>query len=119
MRERFSNAFFDQLFELDPEFRDLFEGGIQDRTNWLVSSLGTLAANIKSAGNNGWLPTGNGAKSTLLEVRYFSVGAALLWALEDSLDGVFSPAMEEAWAVGFYNYNVGMFPPFDEMSEAA
>lgn len=119
MRERFSNAFFDQLFELDPDFRELFEGGFQDRTNWLITSLGILVANINSADGNSRPPAGNGARYTILDVRYFTVGAALLYALEDSLGASFSPAMEEAWAAGFYNYNVGMFPPFDEMSEAA
>jgi hemoglobin-like flavoprotein len=118
-RERFSDAFFDQLFELDPEFRDLFEGGFQDRTNWLITSMGILVANINSAGCNGRLPAGNGARYTILDVRYFTVGAALLWALEDSLGGLFSPAMEEAWAAAFHNYSAGMFPTFDAMSEAA
>ena len=119
MPERFSDAFFDQLFELDPEFSDLFEGGFQDRTNWLIASLGTLVANIDSAGDNSPLPAGNGAKNTILDARYFTVGAALLWALEDSLGGLSSPAMEEAWAAAFYNYSAGMFPTFDAMSEAA
>ena len=86
--------------------------GFQDRTNWLIASLGTLVANIDTAG-------GNGTNNSILDARYFTVGAGLLWALEDSLGGVFSPALEEAWAAAFYNYSAGMFPTFEAMSEAA
>jgi len=116
MREPFSTAFFEQLFELDPDFRDLFGDDIQGRTSWLSTALGNLVA---SAGGNSPLPAGDGATNTILEYRYFTVGAALLWALEESLGRLFSPAMEEAWAAAFYSHSVGMFPPFGEMRAAA
>jgi nitric oxide dioxygenase len=122
MREGISAAFFERLFELDPDFRDLFEDDLRDRASWLIAALGNLVGNIHSAGatgGNGPLPAGDGAENTILEYHFFTVGGALLWALEDSLGRLFSPAMEEAWAAAFYSHSTGMFPPLDEMREAA
>jgi len=119
MREEFSATFFGRLFEPDPDFGELYESDSHDRTSWLISSLATLMANITVDGGNGHQQPHSIAGSRILEYRFFTVGAALLWAMEDSMGGFYSPAMEEAWATAFLNHSDGMFPSFDEMSMAA
>lgn len=122
MREEFSAAFFKRLFQQDPAFRALFEDDLQGRTSWLVASLGTLVENMGSADRakrTGTMPAPGNPASRMLEYHYFSIGAALLQALEDCLGKLFTPAMEEAWAIAYYRHGTGMFPLYEEKRREA
>lgn len=122
MREKFSTAFFKRLFQQDPEFRALFKDDPRGRTIWLVASLGTLAGNLDSAGSverAGMMPEAGDIAGTMLEYSYFTIGATLLQVLEDSLGKLFTPAMEEAWAMAYYRHGADMFAPYEDMREAA
>lgn len=98
--------FYNRLFELDPELRPLFKGGIKEQGKKLMQMI-TLA--VRGLGDLGKLvPTVEdlGARHVGYGVRkkdYETVGAALLWTLEKGLGEAFTPEVEDAW---FTVYNL-------------
>ena len=95
-----ATLFYGRLFELDPALRPLFKGDISeqgrklmqmigmavkwlDRWDQLAPVLGELARRHESYG--------------VREQHYQTVGAALLWTLEQGLGPSFTPEVKAAW----------------------
>lgn len=95
-----ADLFYGRLFELDPLLRDMFPEDMKGQKKKLVAMLGAAVAGLSNI--NDLLPVvkdlgkrhaGYGVK----ESHYKTVGAALIWTLEQGLGNAWSPALKDAW----------------------
>jgi len=104
IREQAAALFYDRLFTIDPSTRSLFRGDMKSQGAKLMAAIGAV---VKSLGR---------IEVMLDEIRalarrhdrygvrdehYASVGAALLWTLEQGLGSDFTPEVREAWATAY------------------
>jgi hemoglobin-like flavoprotein len=93
--------FYDRLFELDPSTRHMFKHDMAaQRKNLMqtlsvaVASLDRLEAIVPAIHALGKRHVQYGVTAA----HYDTVGAALLWTLEQGLGADFTPEVKEAWA---------------------
>jgi len=93
--------FYRRLFELDPTLRPLFKGDMKEQGRKLmemidlaVKGLDRSEALLPALAALGRRHAGYGVN----ESDYETVGAALLWTLEQGLGPSFTPDIREAWA---------------------
>lgn len=96
--------FYQRLFELDPTVRLLFPADLRDQGRKLIkmlqvavhglSRLDTLVPTLQELGRRH-------ARYGVANEQYATVGAALLWMLEQGLGEQFTPAVEESWAAAY------------------
>ena len=99
-----AELFYGRLFKLDPSLRALFKGDMQAQGTKLMRAitlvvrgleqLDTLAPTLRALGRR---HVGYGVK----ESHYETVGAALLWTLEQGLGSAFTPATGTAWTEAY------------------
>jgi hemoglobin-like flavoprotein len=97
-----AGLFYQRLFETDPAARALFRDTdmasqrkkLLHVLNVAVSSLDNLGALMKTVEDLGRRHAGYGVK----DAHYDTVGAALLWTLEQGLGEAFTPQAAAAWA---------------------
>jgi hemoglobin-like flavoprotein len=92
--------FYGKLFELDPQLKPLFTSDIKEQGKKLMTmitlavrglnDLGRLVPAVEELGRR---HVGYGVK----EEHYATVGAALLWTLEQGLGHDFTAEVKEAW----------------------
>jgi hemoglobin-like flavoprotein len=104
IRAQAAALFYNRLFAIDPSTRPLFRGYMKsqgaklmavigavvkslDRIDTILDDLRTLARRHHRYG--------------VREEHYASVGAALLWTLEQGLGFDFTPDVREAWATAY------------------
>jgi nitric oxide dioxygenase len=94
--------FYGRLFETAPELRALFKGDMAEQGRKLMSVLGAAVGSLERlqelvpvVQDLGRRHAGYGVK----DEHYASVGAALLWTLEQGLGPAFTPAVKESWTV--------------------
>ncbi len=94
--------FYRRLFEIDPDLRPLFKGDMAEQGSKLMAMIGTAVANLRqidtvvpAVQQLGRRHAGYGVKAA----DYDTVGAALLWTLEQGLGQGFTPPVQEAWTV--------------------
>ena len=95
-----ADLFYLRLFELDPSLRPLFKGDIQEQGRKLMHMIHTAVLGldkpetiIPTVRNLGKRHANYGVQSK----HYATVGAALLWALEQGLGKDFTPETKAAW----------------------
>ncbi len=95
-----ADLFYTRLFELDPALRHLFPSELQDQKRKLmltlkfaVNSLARLDELVPAVQDLGRRHTGYGVKAE----HYDTVGAALIWTLEQGLGAAFTPQVKAAW----------------------
>jgi hemoglobin-like flavoprotein len=96
-----ATLFYGRLFELDPQLKPLFSTDIKEQGRKLMtmitaavrglSDLGRLVPVVEDLGRR---HVGYGVKDS----HYDTVGAALLWTLEQGLGPAFTAEVKEAWA---------------------
>jgi hemoglobin-like flavoprotein len=96
--------FYGQLFTLDPSLKALFKHNMEDQGAKLMATLGVVVAGLAKAETI--LPAVQelGKKHISYGVRaehYPTVGAALLWTLEQGLGPAFTPEVKEAWTAAY------------------
>lgn len=96
--------FYGRLFELDPSVKPLFKGDMRRQgamlmktINLAVESLNDLQAVVPAVQELGVRHVGYGVR----DAHYDTVGAALLWTLEQGLGDAFTPEAKEAWATTY------------------
>jgi hemoglobin-like flavoprotein len=99
--EQAAGLFYARLFELDPSLRQLFSGQMVDQGRKLMDMLAFAVHQLDQP--DLLLPAVRqmGARHTRYGVReshYETVGAALLWTLEQGLGPRFTPDVKQAWA---------------------
>ena len=100
IKEQAAELFYNKLFEMDPSTRDLFKGDMKEQGRKLMATIGVAVASLRNL--EAVLPTvkqlaekhvGYGVR----DEHYGTVGAALLWTLEQGLGPKFTPEVKEAW----------------------
>lgn len=97
--------FYDRLFALDPALRPLFaQSDMAAQGRKLMAAIGQVVGALRTPERvlpalqvMGARHAGYGVK----EAHYATVGAALLWTLEQGLGEAFTPAMRDAWAEAY------------------
>jgi hemoglobin-like flavoprotein len=91
---------YDRLFFMDPSLRMLFRGDLKQQSrkvfamiSFIVSGLTRLQETMPLVQAMGRRHAGYGVR----DEHYDTVGAALLWTLEQGLGSAFTPAVREAW----------------------
>lgn len=102
--ETAAGLFYGRLFELDPAVKPLFKGDIKDQGRKLMLTLNTVVNGIANLGPLVPVVQDLGRRHVAFGVEakhYDSVGAALLWTLEQGLGAEFTPETREAWSVAY------------------
>ena len=102
--DKAAELFYAKLFELDPCVKPLFKGDMVEQGRKLTASL-TFTVNaldrlddiVPTVQQLGIRHVGYGVK----DKDYDTVGAALLWTLEQGLGEAFTPDTKEAWATAY------------------
>jgi nitric oxide dioxygenase len=104
MAETAAGLFYTRLFELDPSLRPLFRGDMSEQGKKLmaslkivVNSLDRLEAILPAVQELGRRHVTYGVQ----EAHYETVGAALLWTLQQGLGDAFTPEVKVAWATAY------------------
>jgi hemoglobin-like flavoprotein len=102
--EEVAALFYARLFEIDPSTQPLFAGDMKEQGRKLmqmigvvVRGLGRLEQLVPAIQDLGRRHVGYGVTDT----HYDTVGAALLWTLEQGLKDDFSPDVKNAWATAY------------------
>ena len=95
-----ATLFYGRLFELDPTLKELFKVDMREQGRKLmqmiglaVSKLDALDELVPAVQALGRRHAGYGVK----DVDYDTVGAALLWTLQQGLGPAFTPEVKSAW----------------------
>jgi hemoglobin-like flavoprotein len=102
--EQAAALFYSRLFELDPSLRPLFRGDLKEQGKKLMDSLRLVVANVKNLDRIIPGIRALGQRHVAYGVRdehYDTVGAALLWTLEQGLGEHFTPQVRQAWAMAY------------------
>jgi len=102
--ETAAQMFYGRLFFLDPSLRPLFLGDMREQGRKVMAMLSYTVNGLTRL--EVLLPAirALGRRHTTYGVRpehYFTVGAALLWTLEQGLGAAFTPAVREAWVAAY------------------
>ena len=99
--DKAAELFYGKLFELDPELKPLFKGDMTEQgkklmkmINTAVNGLDRLEEIVPAVQNLGVRHIGYGVK----DKDYDTVGAALLWTLEQGLGDAFTEDVKHSWA---------------------
>lgn len=95
-----AQLFYSRLFTLDPALRPMFKGDLARQGQMLMSMLGVAVVGLKNLEALAPVVRQLGARHVRYGVRtehYDTVGAALIWTLEQGLGPKFTPAVREAW----------------------
>jgi len=99
-----ADLFYQRLFDIAPEVRQLFPADLSGQKIKLISMLATAVNNLHQL--DAIVPAvrelGARHKHYGVTADHFEpVGAALLWTLEQGLGRAFSPEVEAAWTEAF------------------
>lgn len=100
-----ADLFYLKLFELDPSLRPLFKGDIQEQGRKLMHMIHAAVLGLDSECgllHHTIIPTVRNlgkrhASYGVQSKHYATVGAALLWTLEQGLGKDFTPETKTAW----------------------
>ncbi|MEW5893097.1 MAG: globin family protein [Pseudomonadota bacterium] len=99
-----AGLFYGRLFELDPTLKPLFKGDMTEQGRKLMKTIGLVVNSLTRL--EAILPTVQdlGCRHVAYGVRpehYDTVGAALLWTLEQGLGSAFTPEVKAAWVTAY------------------
>lgn len=104
IREAAAELFYNKLFELDPAVKPMFKGDMKEQGRKLMSMLSSviggltrLEAMMPAIQDLGRRHAAYGVE----DAHYATVGAALLWTLEQGLGEGFTPEVRQAWATAY------------------
>lgn len=99
-----ADLFYQRLFELDPSLRPLFTGDIKKQGAMLMSAISMAVNGLTHPESIIPAVQGLGRRHVAYGVKaehYTTVGAALLWTLEQGLGEAFTPDVKEAWTATY------------------
>lgn len=104
MAQQAGMLFYERLFELDPSLEPMFKSERSEQVrklmaslNMVVMSLDRLESILPNVRELGRRHVDYGVKDD----DYDTVGAALLWTLEQGLGDAFTPEVKEAWSCAY------------------
>jgi hemoglobin-like flavoprotein len=104
IREAAAALFYDRLFAIDPSTRPLFRGDMAVQGAMLMAALATIVRSLENLE-----PMLDRIRALaqrhvgygVTDAHYASVGAALLWTLEQGLGADWTAEVKEAWAAAY------------------
>jgi len=121
IQDQAAELFYGRLFEIDPELKALFSGNMQEQGRKLMATINTAVNSINKLDvllpiiqDLGRRHIGYGVKNK----DYDSVGAALLWTLEQGLGDAFTAEVKEAWTLTYNTIAKVMMDAANETAEA-
>jgi hemoglobin-like flavoprotein len=96
-----AELFYRRLFELDPSLRALFHGDMSEQGRRLMQMLTVAVRGLDRLESIVPAVQALGRRHAaygVTEDHFETVGAALLWTLEQGLGSAFTPEVENAWA---------------------
>jgi hemoglobin-like flavoprotein len=99
-----ASRFYERLFEIDPSTKPLFKGEMSVQRMKLMQTIAVVVAGLDDL--NSLVPAieNLGKRHVAYGVtteHWDSVGAALLWALEDAFGEAFTDEVRSAWATAY------------------
>ena len=96
-----AKLFYDRLFELEPSTRYMFKHDMAEQRKKLMQMLSVAVASLERL--DALVPAVQALGQRHVQygvtpAHYETVGAALLWTLEQGLGADFTPEVKEAWA---------------------
>src|SRR6266850_7591121 len=104
IREWAAALFYDRLFAIDESTRPLFRGDLKSQGAKLMAAIGAVVKSldrIETMLEDLRALARRHDRYGVREEHYASVGAALLWTLEQGLGADFTPEVREAWATAY------------------
>ncbi len=95
-----AELFYARLFEMDPTLKPMFRGDMREQGRKLMQMLSVAVNGLNSLEKIVPAIQDLGKRHVAYGVRaqdYQTVGAALLWTLEQGLGSEFTPDVKEAW----------------------
>jgi hemoglobin-like flavoprotein len=115
--------FYDRLFAIDPSTRPLFRGDIKSQGAKLMAAIGSVVESLDCTErmlDDLRALARRHNRYGVHEGHYVSVGAALLWTIEQGLGFDFTPDVREAWATAYGLLSSAMIAASSEpLSQAA
>ena len=104
IKEQAAALFYDRLFVIDPSTRPLFRGDMRSQGAKLMAAIGAVVKSLDRIET--MLDDLRGLarrhdRYGVQEAHYASVGAALLWTLDQGLGADFTPDVRNAWATAY------------------
>ncbi len=102
--DKAADLFYGKLFELDPAVEPLFKGDMGEQGRKLMKTIGVVVNGLTRLDEVVPAVQELGRKHVDYGVKpehYATVGAALLWTLEQGLGGAFTPAVKAAWTAAY------------------
>jgi hemoglobin-like flavoprotein len=99
-----AELFYSRLFSLDPTLRPMFKGDIARQGQMLMSMIGAAVMGLSNLEKLAPVVRELGARHSGYGVRtehYETVGAALIWTLEQGLGPQFNHEVREAWTSAY------------------
>ena len=96
--------FYDRLFDLDPALRPLFKGDMKEQGHKLMQTLSIVVTGLSRLETILPAVQDLGRRHVhygVQDAHYDTVGAALLWTLEQGLGEAFTPDVADAWATAY------------------
>ena len=99
-----AGLFYQRLFVLDPEVRPMFKGDMREQGQKLMKMLGLVVNSLTRLDELVPVAQDLARKHVDYGVKpahYDTVGAALLWTLEQGLGSKFSDEVKSAWTAAY------------------
>ncbi len=96
--------FYQRLFEMDPTIRPLFKGDIKKQGLMLMTVIGLAVRGLDRPQSMQEAVDALGKRHAGYGVGnadYNTFGAALIWALDQTMGNDFTPEVKEAWVEAF------------------
>ena len=100
IQEQAAELFYGRLFELDPSLREMFKGDIVEQGRKLMKPLATVVRGLNNASDILPVIRDLGARHLdfgVTDDQYDTVGASLLWTLEQGLGEAYTTDVMNAW----------------------
>jgi hemoglobin-like flavoprotein len=104
MADTAATLFYERLFVLDPTLRSLFHGDMQEQGRKLVAMLQMVVVRLSRLEELVPIVQQLGVRHRgygVTDAHYATVGAALLWTLEQGLGERFTPEVQAAWTSAY------------------
>ena len=104
IREQAAALFYNRLFAIDPTTRPLFRGDMKSQGAKLMAAIGAVVKSldrIDTILDDFRTLARSHHRYGVRDEHYASVGAALLWTLEQGLGFDFTPDVRRAWATAY------------------
>jgi len=104
IKEQAAEQFYQRLFELDPSVKALFKGRLDFQGDKLMTTLNVVVNSLDDLHEVEGMLQAMGRRHIIYGVEaahYETVGAALLWVLQQGLGDSFTEEVEEAWVAAY------------------